>query len=304
MPTLFYGNKLISGGNNKVDGIQVVDTLPTPSASIKNNVYFLATDNHLYKCELDTLTTDYIMVDITAQNGDSELYTDITSNVKIGGINVGTVLSSGTKHNEIFKKMFNETYAPTIKLSINPTQTVYAIGDTISTLDLIATLTKKSLPIKELKYYVNNTLVETKNEITDSTLPTGGSFTYTYNTPITTDTTIKAEVSDGTLTNNDVINIKFVLPMYTGYVRGAMTTVLEEKGNYILKNINCIDDKVIFKYPETYGDLVEILDENGFDNLDSFIKTTETINSVQYNVYTMNDSATLSDFMFTFKFTK
>ena len=92
--------------------------------------------------------------------------------------------------------------------------------------------------------------------------------------------------------------------MYTGYVRGAMTTVLAEKGNYILKNINCIDDKVIFKYPETYGDLVEILDENGFDNLDSFIKTTETINSVQYNVYTMNDSATLSDFMFTFKFTK
>ena len=55
-------------------------------------------------------------------------------------------------------------------------------------------------------------------------------------------------------------------------------------------------------YPETYGDLVEIKDQNGLDLTDCFKKKTIVKNSVNYTVYYFEIRNCLKNFKITFKF--
>ena len=229
--------------------------------------------------------------------GNATLTKDITANIDVGNTKAGYVFKKGTDFDTYVQSVHVTYLKPGISISINPSTTVYEIGTSIPTLKITANLTKNSYAIKSTEFYVGSTVVNT-----DTSQTTTGTVSYDYTTAINTDTTIKAVVNDGsTNTTSNLINIKFVNPMYVGVASGTLTKLVRVKGNYTYSNITCTNDNVVFKYPASYGNLTSILDPNGFENLSSFTKTTETINSVAYNVYT-SGKATLNGFSYTFKF--
>ena len=230
-------------------------------------------------------------------SGSSALTKDITVNTSVDGIPLGKSYPKGTDLETIITDILVKYIKPGVSISISPNTTVYEVGSTISSLSITANVTKNSNAIANTKFYVGGTLVNTNTTQTDT-----GSITYNYTSGITSTTNVKSVVNDGKNdTTSNVITINFVYPMYVGLESGTLTKLVRVKGNYTYSNITCTNDSVIFKYPSSYGDLKSILDPNGFENLSSFTKTTETINSVSYNVYT-SGKATLSGFSYTFKF--
>ena len=275
---------------------------------ILNRYYYVETKAKYEQMVNDGLVTKadkslYIIGEDSSdeESSGSKLEEEITSNVEVGGVTANTTFAVGTKISDIIKAMLVKYYAPDVTFTINPSAVLYKVGDSISTLDMIVNATKKSNNIVSIKYYVGDTLVDTKDSTTDTDIANGGSYTYSYATAITSNITLKVIVNDGNKDVTKTINIKFINPMYFGYSDGTLTEILKEKVNYTTPSLTCDEKIIVFKYPKSYGQLTQILDPNGFDNINSFTVTEETINSVDYYVYT-SGSITVSDFKFTFKF--
>ena len=184
---------------------------------------------------------------------------------------------------------------------------MYKIGDTLNPLDIKATVTKNSNDIASIKYYVDGTLVNTKDSTTDSTLPNGGAYTYQYTTDITSTTKIKVVVNDGDTDVPKEIEIKFVSPYYYGASATnvvtsttGLTESVEDKGDKTI-NFVCNNEYAVFMYPTSYGNITTILDENGFNCTTDFTMSTTTVDSVTYNVYVSNNPLSTSGFKYTFK---
>lgn len=280
------------------------------STQYKANEY-VYTNLKLYKALKNHTSTSDFETDLNNGNweliiggssGSSELTKNITSNVDVGNTKANFVFKAGMTFDEYVQAVHVAYLKPIINFSILPTKTLYKIGDSLSSINLIADIIKKSENIKTIKYYVNNTLIETKDNTTDTGIINGGEFTCGYSTPITTNTELKAIVNDGkTDTPSKIVKIEFINPIYVGLESGNLTEVLMKKGNYTYNNINCTNDSVIFKYPASYGNLKSILDANNFENVNTFTKTTEQLNGVTYNVYTSR-KATLTNFKYSFIF--
>lgn len=107
--------------------------------------------------------------------------------------------------------------------------------------------------------------------------------------------------------NTSAKTIEFILPFYRG-VNAADTIAdftgftedLSKKGQksyaYTAANQYCY-----ICYDSAYGDLKSILDENNFENKDSWVKSTLTVDGQSYNVYRSGFAITGSQ-TFTFKF--
>ena len=107
--------------------------------------------------------------------------------------------------------------------------------------------------------------------------------------------------------NTSAKTIEFILPFYRG-VNAADTIAdftgftedLSKKGQksyaYTAANQYCY-----ICYDSAYGDLKSILDENNFENKDSWVKSTITVDGQSYNVYRSGFAITGSQ-TFTFKF--
>ncbi len=227
---------------------------------------------------------------------------DITSNVEVGGVRSGKTFAQGTKLEDILQNILVKYLAPTVSLSISPATTVYKKGSSISSVTMTATVTKKSNPITAVEFYVGGVLVDTQIGTT------GGTFTYTHTTAITSDTTFKVIVRDGTSSPEASKSVVFVNPYYYGASSNATVTdttglseLVETKGNktkaYTLSN-----EYAVFMYPASYGNLKSILDPNNFENLADFNKSTVTIDSVSYNVYVSKNPITCTNFNYTFKY--
>ena len=230
--------------------------------------------------------------------GSVALTKDIKANIDVGNTKAGYVFKQGMTFDEYVEAVHVTYLRPGVTLSIIPSETVYEKGTSIPSLKIRAALVKKDNPIRSTTFYVNNTVV-----FTDTTHSTTAPVIYNYGTAISTDTDIKVVLDDGITndTTSNIIKISFVDPMYVGLASDTLNKLVILKGNYTYSNITCVNDNVVFKYPASYGDLNSILDTNGFENLNSFTKTTEIINSVNYNVYT-SGKATLNGFSYTFKF--
>ena len=237
------------------------------------------------------------------ESGGSEVFdrTDLTA-VTVGGLNSGSSVKNKTTK-EVLESILFPYQKPTVSFSISPNTTVYESGTAVSSIKFTISATKKSDIIQSIKVYDGSTLLTT---IT-SGVANGGTFTYTYSCNITTNTTLKVEVSDGTSTVSATKNITFANKSYYGFVADGTTineTVIKALQNNILKTskalkytgINCTDSKIVYAYPQNQGLLSSILDGNGFDYIDSYDYTNITVDGVNYNVYVMIDPTTLDGF--------
>ena len=249
-----------------------------------------------------TYMTQEDALELVIDASESKVTRDITSNVTCGGIKPGDKVSAGDNLTDVIERILNEYQSPTITINLNPGKTLYEKGvDSLNTLQITAIVTKKSNSIKSIKYYLDSSELE---ELTDSidNVANGGTFPFTYNGLISNDVVVKVVANDGKSDSVKTINIKFVYPIYTGYETGGLTKILKESKSKIEFNATCTLDKPQIKYPKSWGTPTKFYDTNGFSMMNSFVVTEETINGVDYYVYTNNSITTVTNFKYTMEF--
>ena len=296
----------------KGDAFTYADFTPEQLSALKgaDGVSPIITENvnntdDIYRLDITTDTGTIITPNLKGGgSGGSEVFdrTDLTA-VTVGGLNSGSSVKNKTTK-EVLESILFPYQKPTVSFSISPNTTVYESGTAVSSIKFTISATKKSDVIQSIKVYDGSTLLTT---IT-SGVANGGTFTYTYSCNITSNTTLKVEVSDGTSTVSATKNITFANKSYYGFVADGTTvneTVIKALQNNVLKTskalnytgINCTDSKIVYAYPQNQGLLSSILDGSGFDYIDSYDCTNITVDGVNYNVYVMIDPTTLDGFM-------
>ena len=167
-----------------------------------------------------------------------------------------------------------------------------------------------------------------ETDILDSTelesMPSPIAYTYKNDTQDTDPTTVtrieetstfKAKIVDikGLESESKEVTIDFVEPIFVGSASAITDDIISSEllvdGNkQIVKKSNIkatyTHENLIsmIAYPETYGDLVEIKDQNGLDLTDCFKKKTIVKGSINYTVYYFEIRNCLKNFKIVFKF--
>lgn len=198
----------------------------------------------------------------------------------------------------------------TVTLTTTLDSLVYKQGLTIyGGTTLSAVVTKGSYDIEKVEFFIDNVLVSTEN--TD--VANGGNYTYAYGTDITTNKVFKVVVTDveGNVVQ-DSVSLNFYNPYYFGKTNKeivdvtevdilAMTQIVNKKDNQKHK-YTMSDERAVFAYDKSYGDLTSILDPSSFENIDAFVKSEMIVNGVVCNVYILDTKCYCTDFEYTFKF--
>ena len=226
---------------------------------------------------------------------------DLTA-VTVGGLNSGSSVKDKTTM-EVLESILFPYQKPTVSFAISPSTTIYESGTTVSSITFTINAAKKSNDIQSIKVYDGSTLLTT---IT-SGVATGGTFTYTYSCNITSNTTLKVEVSDGTSTASATKNITFGYKSYYGFVadgvaiddtaiKGLQNSSLKTSKALTYSGITCVDSRIVYAYPQSQGLLSSILDGSGFEYIDSYDCATIAIDGVNYYVYSLIEPISLDDF--------
>lgn len=125
----------------------------------------------------------------------------------------------------------------------------------------------------------------------------------------------KAKIVDikGLESESKEVTIEFVDPIFVGSANAITDDIINSEllvdGNkQIIKKSNIEatytheNSISMIAYPETYGDLVEIKDQNGLDLTDCFKKKTIVKGNINYTVYYFEIKNCLKNFKITFKF--
>jgi hypothetical protein len=200
--------------------------------------------------------------------------------------------------------------APTVSISTNPNVSVKEYGDNIASTILTATTVKKSKTITKVEFYRNNALINTVS----SPNPNGGNETYTDATVVNDTVTYKAMVYDGQSNASSSKTITYVYPYYIGSLTNAtpissditaLTKLVKTKSN-TTQAFTTTNGRFCISYPQSYGALTSILDQNNFETIGGYNLTVVNITglngvSVAYNVYTLATITTQTNFTNTFK---
>ena len=246
-------------------------------------------------------------VDGTGSAGSAEFTKEGNTVVGVGGIQTGTTLKGKTT-NEILEMMLFPYQKPEARVSINPATTLYEVGAT-ATLTVSMALTKKTENITAAKITKDGAdlKVASEPEITAGSLSQA-------NVQITTDTTFSGSVSDSKGANAaNSIAVKFTRRSYFDVVAHDAVIDSAQKIEALGKNqltgskgltynnLTANNQKIVYAYPASFGNLTSIKDGNGFDNLASgWTKTIVQRGGVDYNVYTLNDPMSITGGKLTF----
>lgn len=231
-----------------------------------------------------------------------------TSSIDIGGIKKNQTFSNATLQ-EMFDMLLHPYEKPAMTLGINPTKTIYdKVTETLMSITINANVTKKTENIKEIRFYVDNVLVNT-----DTTHPNGGlvSHTHTFASPINTTFNVKIECEDIKGATSKVsanTNVYFVGKSYYGVVeddgtsfaitesliKGLSKTEVKIKKALTYKNINATFGRIVYAYPKDLpsgGALTSIKDQGtGWSVFDSYTSQEITIDGITYLCYYMVDA--------------
>ena len=230
------------------------------------------------------------------------------SGIAIGGIKKNQTFNNATLQ-EMFDMLLHPYEKPTMTLGINPTKTIYdKVTETLASITINANVTKKTENIKEIRFYVNNVLVNT-----DTTHPNGGlvSYTHTFASPTNTTFNVKIECEDIKGATSKVsanTNVYFVGKSYYGVVeddgtsftitesliKGLSKTEVKIKKALTYKNINATFGRIVYAYPKNLpsgGALTSIKDQGtGWSVFDSYTSQEITIDGITYLCYYMVDA--------------
>ena len=231
-----------------------------------------------------------------------------TSGIDIGGIKKNQTFNNATLQ-EMFDMLLHPYEKPTMTLGINPAKTIYdKIAETLASITINANVTKKTENIKEVRFYVDNVLVNT-----DTAHSNGGlvSYTHTFASPTNTTFNVKIECEDIKGATSKVsanTNIYFVGKSYYGVIesdgspfvvtesliKGLSKTEVKIKKALTYKNINATFGRIVYAYPKDLpsgGALTSIKDQGtGWSVFDSYTSQEITIDGITYLCYYMIDA--------------
>jgi hypothetical protein len=303
-------NKVITIALNGKLGIE--DTMPTPSADYLGTIGIYGgettsdyTHGYFYECVSDgenpaTYSWEPLKVQETTP---AILDRSITTNVDVGGIPAGTTLQQGLSFTDYVEKVHVIEIAPTVSFS-STNSGVREEGTSVTpTMTLTISDAGTGTPVS-ISFYSGSTLLDTQEYVSGT-----NTYTYTMETAISTDTTVKGVLSykksdDSNATIEKTASYTFVMASYYGAVSTAPTTqagvialtkaVKNTKAfttTYVLTN-----QKSCYCYPASFGNLTSIKDANNFEYIQSYTKTNVSVDGVSYNVYTLTDPVTIASF--------
>ena len=289
--------------------------------------------DHLNKVVLDAIdsgslakwnaTTEFVgNVETITLNGWTSANNKITS-IDVGGIPTGSNLEGKSLY-EIMKMMFYPDIGPSLTIKMAPAELNFEIGleNPAVIQSIIATVIPGTNPIKNIKLFVDGIQKDIKTDVAY-----GGTFTFDINESIysekrvTIESKYKIRVEDEIGLGAEAIApaINFYYPMFYGILDPNIdiysviesdiinqSKIVSDKVNKTI-TYNILNQKMFYAYPSKYGELVKILDTNGFDVTNAFEVTNIdlTINGsvINYYIYISNANSN-TNFDVTYRFDK
>lgn len=201
--------------------------------------------------------------------------------------------------------------APTISLGTSPSAKAVELGTTLTNVALSGFTVEGSSPILSVIFKRNGTAIYS----VPSPHSGGGTEMYTDTATVNATATYTATVSDGqtTQTSNSV-TFTFVYPFYygvgaqalTGAQVQALTDLVQVKQNTTVTT-SPTNQVYYFAYPQSYGALTSIKDQNGFNVTAGYTQRSVTLTmmdstSQPYYIYEFNNLTTQTNFANTYNF--
>ena len=269
-------------GNLDMVLFEVVKELPT--TNIKKHIYLMKVSE--LESEAKNLYAEYIYTgDITAAY-------DASKWEKLGVKQIETDLSDYyTKEETDSQIQAVKNKFPLQVASFTVSPNVCAVGTNLAMLIWaynnadINPITSQSINDVALG---NNVRMKTEHIISD--VATTKTFTLKANSLIKTVTVYVVNKSYYGVVSADTTTVTNTTGLTAKTQYGAQATIAFTQAN----------QKIVYLYPSTFGDLTSIKDQNGFEGISGFEKQTVTINNVQYYLYISKIPAT-SNVTLTFK---
>ena len=244
----------------------------------------------------------------------SVLETDMTVINGIGGITAGSDLN-GMSTLEILNKLLFPYVAPTYSVIGTPNGGIYEKGNNQVITNVRVTVTKKSEKITKIEVFDGSTSLGCLEGVD---IENGGTFNFDVNVEVNSiNKQLAATITDAS--NNSYTaktgSFNFIYPYYVGVcevndeitetlIKG-LTKRIETKGSKSI-SYTTNNQKMVFAYPSSYGNIAKILDPNSFDVTNTFNKTAISIigldgTTQNYYVYT-NSASTVTNFAMKFNY--
>lgn len=237
-----------------------------------------------------------------------------TSGIEIGGIKKNQTFNNATLQ-EMFDMLLHPYEKPTMTLGINPTKTIYdKVAETLASITINANVTKKTENIKEIRFYVDNVLVNT-----DTTHPNGGlvSYTHTFASPTNTTFNVKIECEDIKGATSKVsanTNVYFVGKSYYGCLPEGTTidetsiktlnTVLKKELKYKYSGITTTGTNlyhIVLCQPKEFGTITSVKDALNFEYIQDYTVRDIIIDGIYYTLMYLTNPVSVTDFLQDFK---
>jgi len=219
---------------------------------------------------------------------------------------------------DTLEKILDFTYlGPLIASFTGSSNSLREKGTSVSNVTLSVNVTKRANDIARILFTQGATTIE---DMAPPVQTGSGTSSTIFAGPFTDTTTFTVAVTDAaggggptTVTSN--VTYSFVYPYYKGngapsrtaaQVAAMTKLVINSNANYNTTFTTLDGDVYYFAYPASYGDLVSILDENGFETFSSWTKRTENItgldaSAVSYFIYEFENPVVAGSTNFTFK---
>lgn len=237
-----------------------------------------------------------------------------TSGIAIGGIKKNQTFTNATLQ-EMFDMLLHPYEKPTMTLGINPAKTIYdKVTETLASITINANVTKKTKNIKEVRFYVDNVLVNT-----DTTHPNGGlvSYTHTFASPTNTTFNVKIECEDikgATSRVSANTNVYFVGKSYYGCLPEGTTidetsiktlnTVLKKELRYKYSGITTTGTNlyhIVLCQPKEFGIITSVKDALNFEYIQDYTVRDIIIDGIYYTLMYLTNPVSVTDFLQDYK---
>lgn len=245
--------------------------------------------------------------------GNTTLDKTIVSNIAVGAAKAGTTFPENMTFTQFAETLLRQDVVPNISTTFSGSglfEKGTLVNGTTITVN-IKNLANVTLPINKVDFYRGNTLLQSMPFVEGQS-----SYIYNYANVIKEDTTFKTVLTynlNQTITNTG--SFTFVHASYYGTTAlsavtnndaanliSAFTKTVKNTKALTWNNITLNDERFCYFYPASLGELASIKDGNGFEQLDSYTRSTVTITNpkdgenVQYYCYLLADAATGTGF--------
>lgn len=278
-------------------------------------------ENHPASMITQDATHQFVTTEEKKKFNDNTTYTNSTPIVSAhGGVTVGETFDK-VPVQEMLDKILYPYVAPTLSTQAVPANGgTFEIGVGTNVTGVKATVGKKSRTIKKIEVFGTDSPTVALATLTEG-VTNGGTFTL----PLTKELkaaaqngyrfTTKVTDADDKLVQATTGTFNLVYPFYYGAVAAtasvdeaavkALTKKVETKANKKWP-FTANNQKMVFAYPASYGNLTKIFDANNFEVTDTFAKSTVAVTcadgqKINYNVY-VNGASTVAGFNMDFRF--